>query len=514
VNIVTIKGIGFVKTKKNAIALCGSLGAALLLSACAVKPEAVSEAETASRLQEFRVALTEQPRPSAPITLHEAMARALRYNLSTRVKEVERQIAENRADAAIWAMLPKVVGEGSWTARDNTQASSSKSVNTGAQSLETSTSTDQRHRDGDVKISWNVLDFGVSYFTARQMSNQALVAEERRRKVVQTLLNDVRDAYWKAVAAERLLERIEDTLGKVRTAIAKAEQIEESRAQKPAEILGYQRELYGKLLQLQGLRRTLMASKYDLAKMMNLPPTTDFKVVVPEQAQPLPGLRIDVAALEDQALRVRPELVEESLQERIAADEVRKAIARMFPGLEFVGSKDYSSNSFLLHKTWAEASVKLTWNLMNLLSGWDDIDQAEKQQRLVSVRRQTLGMAVMTQVDLAYLDYLEAEDAFKTASRIQVVNERIEEHKRQEAGSANLGELELIQMQLNTLLAQMKKDEQYAQLQNALGRLAMSAGEDPFAGVDDQGDVGEMAKRIESREHEWLSGRWFTDAKS
>lgn len=493
-----------------------SAGAALAalasVSACAVAPEPITPEETNLRVQEFRTMLTVQPQPQAPITLHEAMARALRYNLSTRVKEVERQIAENRLDASFWSMLPKFNLTGSRTGRDNIQASSSRSVSTGQQSLETSYSTDKIHDDADFKISWNVLDFGVSYFSARQMANQTMVAEERRRKVVQQLLNDVRDAYWKAVAADRLLDRIEGALDKVRTALAKAEAIEESRAQKPVEILNYQRDLYGKLLQLQGLRRTLVASKLDLAKMMNLPPSTAFKVVVPDQMPELPALAVEVAGLEEQALLKRSELIEETLQERIAADEVRKSIARMFPGLELSGGRGYSSNSFLLHNRWNEASVKMTWNLLNLLSGWDDIAQAEKQQQLVSVRRQTLGMAVVSQVNLSYLDYREAEDAYRTAARIQVVNEKIEGHKTREADAQNMGELELIQMQLNTLLAQMKKDEQYAQLQNSLGRIALSVGEDPYHGIDEQADLAELVKLVAERERAWLSGPWFTKA--
>jgi outer membrane protein TolC len=483
-----------------------SMAVLALVSACAVVPEPVTPAETQTRRAEFREMLAEQPRPEAAVTLHEAIARALRYNLSSRVKEVERQLAENRLDASFWTMLPKTMGSASQTSRSNTQASSSKSVNTGVQSLETSTSQDSDHREADLKVSWNILDFGVSYFTSRQMANQTLVAEERRKKVVQQLINDVRDAYWKAVAAERLLDRIEDTLDKVRTAIAKAETIEETRAQKPVEILNYQRDLYSKLLQLQGLRRTLVASKYDLAKMMNLPPSQPFKVVIPDQPPTLPPLGVDVATLEEQALNQRSELIEESLQERIAADEVRKAIARMFPGIEFSSSVNVSSNSYLLNKQWFESSAKLTWNIVSLLSGWDDIEQAEKQKLLVSVRRQTVGMAVLGQVNIAFMDYREAEDAFRTATRIQTINERIEEHKQREAVSLNMGELELIQMQLNTLLAQMKKDEQYAQLQNSLGRLAISVGEDPFYGINDQSDLDELVKSVAEREKPGLRG--------
>ena len=39
-----------------------------------------------------------------------------------------------------------------------------------------------------VGVAWNLLDFGVSYFRAKQLSDQKLIAEERRRKALQTFI--------------------------------------------------------------------------------------------------------------------------------------------------------------------------------------------------------------------------------------------------------------------------------------------------------------------------------------
>lgn len=485
------------------------LALATLLSACRIRPDPITSEESSTRVNEFKEMLAAQPAAEAPISLQDAMARALRYNLSTRIKEVESQIAENRLDASMWSMLPKLTGSVGRTARDHSQASSSSSVTTGEQSLETSTSTDRVHDDASLKVSWNVLDFGVSYFSARQAANQTLVAKERRKKVIQQLINDVRDAYWRAVSAERLLSQIDNTLNKVSIALVKAQSIERDRTRKPVEILNYQRDLYGKLLQLQGLRRTLVASKYELAKMMNIPPSTPFKVVVPDDLPELPSLAVGVAELEDQALLRRAELVEQTLQERIARDEIHKSIARMFPGLELSGDRGYSSNSYLLYNQWSEFSLKMTWNLMNIVSGWDDISQAEMQRDLVIITRQSLGMAVIGQVDLAHMDYSEALEAFQTAKRIEEINRKIEFHSKNESEALNMGDLDIIQIQLNTLLSQMKKDEQYALLQNALGRLAVSTGEYPFDGLDDGEAIDKLSGEIGTREGNWLKSAWF-----
>lgn len=490
--------------------IVAALTCAGLLSACTTAPKPLTVAEQEEGVSAFRDAVAEQEKATRPITMYEAMARALRYNFSSRLKEVETELAQNRANASLWTMLPKVEANGYRLSRNNTLGQSSQSVTTGQQSLETSTSQDRAYTTGELKFSWNVLDLGVSYFTARQQANQVMVAQQRHKKVAEQLVNDVRNAYWRAVAAERLLRRLDDALAKVRTAAARADAIQKTGAEQPEQILSYQRDLYGKLLELQGLRRTLVAAKMELARLMNLPPGEPFHVVVPRESPALPRVAVSIKGLEEQALLRRPELVEEGFQKRIAADEVHKSIARMFPGIELSASGNYSSNSFLLYSNWGEVGLKVAANLMKLVSGWDDIDQAKLQQGLAMVRRNALGMAVLTQVNVAYLDYRSAQDAYRTAVKINEINAKIEKVKQNEAQTKRLGELDLIQTQLNGLLSQMKQDEQYGLLQDALGRLAMSVGEDPFSTtIDDQGDIASLAAVLANRERDWLTGPWF-----
>ena len=49
----------------------------------------------------------------------------------------------------------------------------------------------------------------MSYFQARQQGYRALVAVERRRKVIDGIVKGVQDAFWKAAIADRLLPRLD-----------------------------------------------------------------------------------------------------------------------------------------------------------------------------------------------------------------------------------------------------------------------------------------------------------------
>jgi predicted DNA-binding helix-hairpin-helix protein len=87
------------------------------------------------------------------------------------------------------------------------------------------------------------LDFGLSYVRAQQGSDRYLIAKERERKAVHNLMQDVRTAYWRAVSAQRLLDRVEPLASRVSIAIENSRQIELEQLENPLEALQFQRDL-------------------------------------------------------------------------------------------------------------------------------------------------------------------------------------------------------------------------------------------------------------------------------
>nr|WP_252317224.1 TolC family protein [Candidatus Symbiopectobacterium sp. PLON1] len=188
----------------------------LAASGCAVTTQPITKMESGQHSQQDKIAMFSQQEPvTAPITLYDAMARALKYNLESRLKVMEHALAQQQLELARYDMLPKIAASAGYAGRNNMSASSSLSVETGNTSLEPSTSQDRDRDVADLTMVWNVLDFDVSYVTAQQKSDQRWIAEERKRKVVHTILQDVRSAYWRAVAAERLLGQIDSLIVRV-----------------------------------------------------------------------------------------------------------------------------------------------------------------------------------------------------------------------------------------------------------------------------------------------------------
>ena len=110
----------------------------------------------------------------------------------------------------------------------------------------------------------------------------------------------------------------------------------------------------------------------------------------------------------------------------------------------------------------------------------------------------------MSQVNLAYLHYQEALADFDTANQLVRINQDLEHHRKVKSRHVNLGGLDLIQVELDGLLAQLEKDIQYSRIQSALNLLALYVGENMYGDVTGYRDVSELAALLEKRERKWF----------
>lgn len=479
---------------------------ALIISGCAVTSEPIERSASEQRAQnDLQNMFKDQEPLSGPLTLHEAMARAVKYNLEGRLKVMEEAMAQRQVDLATFDMLPRMALSAGYAGRDNISASSSESVQTGTQSLEPSTSQDRNRRVADLTMVWNVLDFGVAYVSAKQQGDQRLIVQERRRKVIQTIIQDVRSAYWRAMAAERLLSQIDGLMVRVDKARSDSQSMSNQRIGDPIQALGYQRSLIEATRQLEEQRRALSLAKTELATLINLPLGTDLTLATSEGYE-VPELKVDLNVLEQEALASRPELREQDYQARISAAETRKAMLRLLPGLEFSAGGHYDSNSFLVNQSWADFGVKVTWNLFNVLSGPAAIDVAKAGEAVATARRQAMSMAVLAQLYVANANYHEALRQFQTSQQLAGLDSQIAEQLRNRHKAQGIGELELIQGELNALQADLHRDLAYSELRNSYGQLFASAGQDPLPDSIPSDRIADIAQALDKREAQWQAG--------
>lgn len=487
--------------------LMGAAGA-VALSACAVAPEPLTVDDARDRVVADRAAAYGGQEPiDGPLTLHEAMARAIKYNLDRRLRVMEEALAMRQLEAGQFNLLPQITASAGYEGRSNVSASSSESILSGTQSLEPSTSLEDDRLTGDLTMVWNVLDFGVAYYTARQQADRSLIASERRRRVIHQIVQDVRVAYWRAVAADQLLERIDPLMARVEAARADSERIAQLRLQSPVQALTYQRTLLETLQRLQRLRRDLGFARTQLYVVINAPLDQEIALEAPTPAmRAIPDIPLTPSELELLALTYRPDLREEQYQTRIAQTEVRKAMARMLPGLEINAGLNFDTNSFLVNNEWASYGARVTWNLLSLLSGPALVDAAEAEQAVVEARRLALSVAAISQVYVAWQSYEELQESLTINQDLLAVEDQIVDQLAAQASVQALGELAVIQAELNRLVAEVQVGLIEADLRTAIGQIFLSIGADPLPAAVADASVSTLADALWATEQGWYRG--------
>ncbi len=483
--------------------------AAIALAGCSVTPEPFTMDDHARRAQQDIAALRTVPEPVAgPVSLHEAIARAIKYNLDNRLKVMEAAFAERQLTMANLSMLPKLAANAGYEGRSNAQASSSRNVYTQVQSLATSTSSDREGVTAELGPTWNILDFGMSYVRANQAADRTLIVQERRRKVVHNIVQDVRAAYWQAASADRLLKRIDPLITRIDEALDNARSIERQALKPPREALEYRRDLLRALNDIKTLRRELISGKANLAALMGLPPGEDFTVAIDGISLDEPKVSVTLDQIEQSALLYRPELREEAYQARIGAGEVKAAMLSLIPGVSLGAGYNYDSNSFAYKSNWISWSAKVNHNLFDtFLNGPARIDEAHAIEDVARTRRLAVSMAVLTQAHVSWLAYKQAVSEFRTAREMNEVETAMLEQIRASNASGRGNELEVINAEVEAVLAELRRDVAFAQMTNAVGRIYVTAGADPLPDKVEAHDIKTLAKAVAATMERWSAGQ-------
>lgn len=398
-----------------------SVAAALMLAGCSViAPEKLSS-DDLMRLANVdqQLMFAAQEPVTAPITMEEAVARALKYNLEHRLAMMERAVQENIADVQSMSLLPKLTASAGYRDRSNELASSSESLATGKESLVPSKSSERDGRTADLELSWNVLDFGLSYFEAQASTNKSYASEERRRRVVADIARQTRAAWLSAVSAERLRDEVADALDDASKALAQSKEAGGRGLVKPLDALRYQRDLLNMVRQLETLEDELVKSKAKLATLMNLQPGTPFQLAVPStDAEAVPAVPYKLSDLEVLAMVRRPEIREESYLARNAVLETRMSLLKLFPNVQLFAGLNYDSNKYLANNDWADVGTQVSWNLMSLFTAPKILKGGELREELAPLRRQAIRMTVLSQVHVAWHQRFAAEKAFRRADEL------------------------------------------------------------------------------------------------
>ncbi len=449
----------------------------LVLTGCAITPKPFSQEDISGRVAQDNEAIYKnQEAPSKPIDFNEALARSLKYNLDYRLKLMESAVARGLADVSRYDMMPSLLASAGYTRRNNDAGTTSYNSITGLDIPGDPTSSQERERrTAGIEFSWNVLDFGLSYYRANQQADQVLIAEERRRRVTQMIAQDVRSAYWRAVGAQRLQEQTEQLIERTRTGLERSRRAEREGVMPPSAALNYQRQMLDALDVLANRRQELNYAKRELAALMNVPPGTEFELVADVEPA-LVSVPANVTQLEEMALLQRSELREQDYEKRITENERRRQILALLPNLNFTVAAQHDSNRFLFNNQWADSGAQLSVNLLRLLAIPSINKTQDAQVALSDARRRALAMAIITQVRVAVERYNMAVQDLQVARESSAVDQRLLNFSQANQVARTESELDLVRAEVRALNSDYQRYLAYATAQTAFGRMFNTLG--------------------------------------
>lgn len=447
------------------------------LAACEVTTQPLTSDEIAAVAADrtARIVSADQEPVDGPVSLYEAMARAIKYNLDFRIESANVRLRTAEQQLTTMDLLPNLVVDADRTLRNNNPGGSSVNLRTGLRSTDASRSNSRDTLDSSLTLSWDVLDFGLSYYRAKQAANDVQIAREQRRAVVNRLVEDVRVAYWRTVSAQRLLPRVDELLEKAERALAQSKRLTNGGFSDPTTGLIYQRDLLRVLGEVQSLKRDLSTAKFQLTALMNQRAGDDFMVFEGPRFEP-PTITDEASALVSLAMVNRPELREVTYQQRNEALEKDAAFLELLPSLRPYLSLSWSSNDLVANQQWSGAGVRASWDLMNLIRSGPRNASIEAREEYLDARALALTQAISTQVYVAKARFEALRFETKTAEDFRSVSDRISRAIQARSASGLIGLQEEVFEEMGAILAELRYDARYSEMQAAYANVYAAIG--------------------------------------
>ncbi|MEG3640018.1 TolC family protein [Magnetococcus sp. PR-3] len=450
------------------------IGLLLLMVGCSSQTKDLNPQEIAQRARsDHKFVQAQRDHRPTSVTLYGAMAKAVQANQALRIQAYETSLALQQKALTRQAMLPQLLLDAGYNSRDNDPSSYNEGASAASISREKSTF------QGDITLAWNALDFGLSYLETKQQANTLFIKRQQRRKAVQNLLEEVREAYWNAVLADRLLPHVTSTIQALNQQLLLLQQAERQGEAPPVQLLKKQRALLDHLEQLNASHNELARAKLALANLMHLAPGTPYQTRI-HNGEFLDGsvVRLPAEVLEAFALANRPELREDDYRQRINNLEVRKAMVKMLPGIQLTAGGHHDSNRYLINNSWLDAGLNLSWNMLTWGHDGHPITIAQMERELADAQHLTRAVTILAQLHMSLDGFLAATADYDVTQQIHQVMQRMANHLTVQRKSYKLSSYEELISRAQTVTSAHRLGRTFTQSQASMGRIYRSLGVD------------------------------------
>jgi outer membrane protein len=409
-----------------------------------------------------------QPATSAPLTLAELTEYALRNNPRTRQAWFAARAAAAGVGVEQADLLPQITGTYSLTRIRPVSGT------TGV------TSPPQTRYGPTVSLSYILFDFARGQ-QIEAAEFRLLAANLNQNRVLQDVLFQVEQAYYRLLGLD-LLVRVNDiTLQNVRTVLDAAQRRRESGLATAADVYRAETQVAQAEVNLTRSRGELEKARGQLAAAVGLPVNQALRVqTLPEQPQ-VRELTDSVGDMLDRARATRPDLVAAEAQARAARATAEAASRATWPTVEIAGvagQTDFLNSANRNQATATNYSLGVNVRIP-IFTGFRDkylTAQAQAFAQQAEASRDTLYRQTELDVWQAYYDVQTAASGIgSTEAQVKSAEQTAQATlARYQAGFGSI--LDLITAQQDESNARVQRIQSYLDWYTALARLHFSTG--------------------------------------
>ncbi len=395
-----------------------------LLTACSPQLVKLGPPRYANMQDDLTILALDAPWKDVVLNLDQVIEIANQRNLDLLVLEQQVVIQDELVVGSVQKWLPQLIYNQELSGRNRNTGSFSQSLEPGVPPAPPSISSTQHTDRFDISLTWNLLDFGISMLRSKQEANKTLILQMGYEKERQKLILEIVKNYWRAIVSRYALRENRVILDNMQDIIKGIESNVEKRLLSWVDGYKIETDFLKNMPDLFRSQKEYQEILQELASQMGLPLGSTFELVE-ETEFPIYTNLLPIDEIEEYALMYRPELYSGDLQQLVKADDVKIAMISALPGVSFFTGNFYDGNKFLIFNHWLQAGLRVSFDLFRLPERMTDARVAKMSADLVQQQRIALSFAVISQVRIAYLAYLEAIEFYVLMKQLSEAKNRL-----------------------------------------------------------------------------------------
>lgn len=261
-----------------------------------------------------------------------------------------------------------------------------------------------------------VLDFGLTYYSWQIAKDHRAQGQFLLTRAEQLLRRDVRVGYARHAGALRQAKLAQTAYAAAVKVLDVATSLQQEKMTSPADTALIEAAVAQAALDVSLTKQQVEQTNMALTQLMSLPPGVKFQIEEDQAALPAPPDAATARAFEDRALRVRPELAVQDLEQHASASSVLREAAGFFPRLDLTAGFNWSNSSMVVNPSFFTGGFLVTNALLEGGATVIRTQQAKKASDIEKERTLLISLGILYEVELRILAVRDAE-ATVTAAR-------------------------------------------------------------------------------------------------